>query len=496
MNGKQQRCAHLALLVTLLVSGRVFAEDTLALRTAALDKYLLTCDLLPALSVFRDADKNKTFGAPNSTGASVQSCDNNCLDGIQHGFERAYRIVLPEVFTVNEISSMSDICEVVGGKIGRLVKTVMTNTSSEVAKLRNAPATLTMKKYRAEVPFTPAMWRYMYASAKGELAQASMFGKQELLSSDEMDAMVAVSAHALYSAARNVFTVTEYEAWIAAINTPSSLSAMEKLAAVTPHVISVAMIEIERSAQEGWRNYYRAAAASLDIQGSAPPPDSHGLVPARLPDNFKLNDSCSYYYPAEARAAGEVGSTVVGFTVGEDGWVNAARIERSSGSYRLDDATSLCLRETARYYPEYFDGKPQSSFKQLRYTWQLTTADVHQKAELANPVIASATLPLEAITTTPEIIQARVAKGAKLDCVSFLPRESQARREVGSVVLLVFIAPNGKVSETKVETSSGSQRLDEAAATCVTTQGRFEPTKVGTESIGSWQRMKWTWAYR
>jgi len=93
------------------------------------------------------------------------------------------------------------------------------------------------------------------------------------------------------------------------------------------------------------------------------------------------------------------------------------------------------------------------------------------------------------------IIQARVAKGLNLGdaCSSYYPSASRRLSEEGSVVLLVNIAPNGKVSETKVETSSGYQRLDEAAEKCVKSQGRFEPQKVGTEAVGSWQRMKWTW---
>lgn len=95
----------------------------------------------------------------------------------------------------------------------------------------------------------------------------------------------------------------------------------------------------------------------------------------------------------------------------------------------------------------------------------------------------------------PPIIQARVAKGVNLGdaCGSYYPSASRRLSEEGSVVLLVFIAPNGKVTETKVETSSGFQRLDEAAEKCVKAQGRFEPQKVGAEAVGSWQRMKWTW---
>jgi protein TonB len=95
----------------------------------------------------------------------------------------------------------------------------------------------------------------------------------------------------------------------------------------------------------------------------------------------------------------------------------------------------------------------------------------------------------------PPVTAAHVAKGLDLGsaCAAYYPSASKRLSEEGSVVLLVYVAPNGKVSETKVESSSGIQRLDEAAVKCVTQQGRFEPQKVGNEAVGSWQRMKWVW---
>jgi protein TonB len=95
----------------------------------------------------------------------------------------------------------------------------------------------------------------------------------------------------------------------------------------------------------------------------------------------------------------------------------------------------------------------------------------------------------------PQITQARVAKGSNLGeaCSSYYPSASRRLSEEGSVVLLVYVAPNGRVTETKVESTSGIQRLDEAAEKCVKAQGKFEPQKVGNDPVGSWQRMKWTW---
>jgi len=95
----------------------------------------------------------------------------------------------------------------------------------------------------------------------------------------------------------------------------------------------------------------------------------------------------------------------------------------------------------------------------------------------------------------PSIVPARLAKGLNLGdaCSGYYPSASRRLSEEGSVVVLIFVGPNGRVTESKVETSSGIQRLDEATVKCVTSQGRFEPQKVGTEAVGSWQRMKYTW---
>lgn len=94
------------------------------------------------------------------------------------------------------------------------------------------------------------------------------------------------------------------------------------------------------------------------------------------------------------------------------------------------------------------------------------------------------------------ITPVRVAKGVSLGdrCEPYYPSASRRLSEEGSVVLLVYVSAEGKAAETKVETSSGIQRLDEAAEKCIKAQGKiFEPQKVGNEAVGSWQRMKWTW---
>jgi len=99
----------------------------------------------------------------------------------------------------------------------------------------------------------------------------------------------------------------------------------------------------------------------------------------------------------------------------------------------------------------------------------------------------------------PPIVAVRLTKNgsAKLSdaCSSYYPSASRRLSEEGSVVLAMFVNASGKVTETKVETSSGIPRLDEAAQKCVMSVGTgvFEPQKVGNEAVSAWFRIKWTW---
>ena len=112
-------------------------------------------------------------------------------------------------------------------------------------------------------------------------------------------------------------------------------------------------------------------------------------------------------------------------------------------------------------------------------------------------VIAAPPAPAapKAPAAPPPVVAAKLAKGLNLGdaCQPYYPSASKRLSEEGSVVVLIYVGPNGRVTESKVETSSGIQRLDEATVKCVTAQGRFEPQKVGNDAVGSWQRMKYTW---
>lgn len=72
------------------------------------------------------------------------------------------------------------------------------------------------------------------------------------------------------------------------------------------------------------------------------------------------------------------------------------------------------------------------------------------------------------------------------------PAASRRLEETGTVVLRFLIAEGGRVVDSKVETSSGSPRLDEAARQALS-KCKFKPGTVDGVPEQSWASMKYTW---
>ena len=150
--------------------------------------------------------------------------------------------------------------------------------------------------------------------------------------------------------------------------------------------------------------------------------------------------------------------------------------------------------------PELPQPRPVPPPPANRYTPQLPelpgfTLPVVQGQTTDGGIIVQRPLEQPSVTMATPVTAAQVAKGINLGdlCQAYYPSASRRLGEEGSVVVLIYVAASGRVTESRVETSSGVQRLDEAAQKCVTREGRFEPQKVGSDPVGSWQRMKYTW---
>ena len=75
-------------------------------------------------------------------------------------------------------------------------------------------------------------------------------------------------------------------------------------------------------------------------------------------------------YPPAARRANETGTVLLQFLIDVDGKVIDSKVERSSGSRRLDEAARQGL-ELCNFKPATVDGKPTRAWSRIEYVWRL-----------------------------------------------------------------------------------------------------------------------------
>ena len=75
-------------------------------------------------------------------------------------------------------------------------------------------------------------------------------------------------------------------------------------------------------------------------------------------------------YPAAARRANETGTVLLNFLIDVNGKVVESKVERSSGSSRLDEAAREAL-ELCNFKPATVDGKPTRAWARMEYVWRL-----------------------------------------------------------------------------------------------------------------------------
>jgi protein TonB len=75
-------------------------------------------------------------------------------------------------------------------------------------------------------------------------------------------------------------------------------------------------------------------------------------------------------YPPAARRANETGKVLLSFLIDTNGKVLESKIERSSGSRRLDEAARQGL-ELCKFRPGTLDGRPVQAWARMEYVWTL-----------------------------------------------------------------------------------------------------------------------------
>lgn len=116
------------------------------------------------------------------------------------------------------------------------------------------------------------------------------------------------------------------------------------------------------------------ANAISAITRAAPPAEAPPPAPPRAAVRVQPEVSASSCekpeYPAASRRLEETGTVVLRFLIAEEGRVVDSRIEKSSGSPRLDEAARSALSR-CKFKPGTVDGQPEQSWASMKYTWRL-----------------------------------------------------------------------------------------------------------------------------
>jgi TonB family protein len=148
---------------------------------------------------------------------------------------------------------------------------------------------------------------------------------------------------------------------------------------------------------------------------------------------------CMEYYPLAEAKAGIQGTTILRFTITDEGKVRDEAVDQSSGNANLDDTALQCVRHWL-YRPAVENGKP------LSVPWK---ASVIWKLEVAKP---------------PPFAE------PPRDCVNSYPVKPEDLAGIDGTTEITYDIVEGEARHVYVARSSGSTRLDRAAVECIGTR--------------------------
>lgn len=189
-----------------------------------------------------------------------------------------------------------------------------------------------------------------------------------------------------------------------------------------------------------------------------------GLAPATNPGSWVT----SYDYPASAMREEREGTTGFKLTIGTDGLPTGCEITAPSGHADLDAETCRLIMERARFTPgRNARGEAAGGTYSNRIRWQIPEGGGHA-VEVAgfglDPGLDSwprAAIPDDAFT--------------RIDPAAHYPPAALAAREQGTVHMELTVDSAGRVSACKVNESSLSAALDDAACGLMRSEGKFSP---------------------
>lgn len=119
----------------------------------------------------------------------------------------------------------------------------------------------------------------------------------------------------------------------------------------------------------------KAAPAASSAQGTVasarPVPDAPAKPKVtHIPARIELNTCASPRYPDLSRQLNEEGRVIIGYQIDEYGKVLGSRIDKSSGSPRLDSIAERALAK-CKFAPGTANGVSETSWMQVAFTWKL-----------------------------------------------------------------------------------------------------------------------------
>ena len=200
-------------------------------------------------------------------------------------------------------------------------------------------------------------------------------------------------------------------------------------------------------------------------------------------------------YPHESVRENEAGVVVLNFLVDEQGNAISVTIGRSSGYFRLDEAARTALQH-CKFQPGTLDGKPTRAPATVEYVWTLSR---NGGGTIDDPTMGGFFPTRLPVRETPDI--AKVGSDGNRPPRILLsscrkpeyPAEARYAGESGSVRLRLRVNESGGVVESAVDSSSGYQRLDDAARDALKLC-KFEPAMQDGKPREQWARVEYEWS--
>ena len=206
-----------------------------------------------------------------------------------------------------------------------------------------------------------------------------------------------------------------------------------------------------------------AAPAAVETQAVAEDV-REPMVPVTNPGRWVTNDD----YPIAAMREEREGTTGFRLTIGADGLPTACEITAASGHADLDSTTCRLVMERGRFAPgRGADGKAAGGTYSNRVRWQIPEGEDGSPNGLGFAIdTAQESWPRGPI---PDEAFRRI------DPAVHYPATARAAREEGTVHMELAVDAAGRVAGCKVNQSSFSAALDDAACALMRSDGTFSP---------------------